>query len=256
MSLPRNEPYKDWTFLNDYRRAKAHWIQNILVQAGFTPEVIYGFYVNRSTKYYHFFACKSDPLVEYILTPDGKITYLRDFSAFMQEEPEMKNETTAELDVITMLQLEAGLRLYSCVYQKFDAASQRLQNYKETGYPETRYLFKSFEKCCANELWFVPNRTKNSMVIVRIVEEVGVESMRPGIEYTWLVAPAPLEAFSKGLKLDATMKRQIEMGRAVEQAKAAIGGAPEIARLLEATVRDIKAMREDSLIEDTASDKA
>jgi len=116
-------------------------------------------------------------------------------------------EKNMEIDVITLLQLDAGAKLYTARY----AAGPRRKT----------YTFKSFDTYEPGDFAFVLPSGQVEPEFAKVVRIEGPGEFAEGTTYRWLCGPAVLPDMNAGDNLDASARRKIAIGRALEAAKAA-----------------------------------
>jgi len=115
-------------------------------------------------------------------------------------------ENNMEIDVITLLQLDAGAKLYTCKY---------------TNNPKSKtYTFKSFDTYEPGDFAFVLPSGQGEPEFAKVVRIEGEGEFAEGIAYRWLCGPAVLPDMNAGGNLDASARRKIAIGKALEAAKA------------------------------------
>lgn len=109
------------------------------------------------------------------------------------------------MDVITLLQLDAGARLYECRYNSSDKAST--------------YTFKTFDTYEVGDFAFVLPAGHGGKDYAEVVRIVGEGEFSESVEYKWLCGPCVLPDMKAGEALDASARRKIAIGQAIEAAK-------------------------------------
>lgn len=129
--------------------------------------------------------------------------------------PDCKGEGTIEkemnMDTITLLQIDAGCKLYSCTFSSSTGAK--------------RYTFKSFETYAPGEFALVLSAGQNEHHHAQVVRVEGEGEFSEEIpQYRWLCGRITLPDMLEGERIDATARRKIAIGSAITAAKAvAIG---------------------------------